>query len=160
MADQDTTETELQQIAREVELSAPADVVWAVLTDPDELTDWLGGDADFAIEPGAVGRVTDPDGTVRQVLVTDVEPGERLAWHWWSDDDELSSVELVLEPLDDDRTRIRVTETITADAPAPVVEGFSPLLGGSFGDAGPGLGGAPGPIAPQASVRSLALAGV
>ena len=87
-----------------------------MLTDPDELAEWLDAEVDLDLEPGAVGRVIDPDGTVRQVLVTDVEPGRRLAWHWWSDDDELSSVELVLEPLDDDRTRVRVTETITASS--------------------------------------------
>ncbi len=125
---------EVEQVVREVELSAPADAVWVVLTDPDELAEWLGGEVDLELEPGAVGRVTDPDGTVRQVLVTDVEPGRRLGWHWWSDDDELSSVDLLVEPLDDDCTRIRVTETITAEGP--------------------------GPIAPQASVRSFALAGV
>jgi len=153
-----------EQVEREVELSAPVDVVWAVLTDPDELALWMGGDVDLDLEPGSVGRVTEPDGTVRQVLVTDVEPGRRLGWHWWSDDDELSSVELVLEPLDGDRTRIRVTETITADAEPIVVDGFSPLLGG--GAIGQGFGGAigdgpgGGPIAPQASIRPLALAGV
>jgi uncharacterized protein YndB with AHSA1/START domain len=140
MSNPDTSQTDpdhptpAEQIVREVELSAPVDAVWAVLTDPDELAEWLGGEVDLELEPGAAGRVTDPDGTVRQVLVTDVEPGRRLGWHWWSDDDELSSVELVLEPLDDDRSRIRVTETITA--------------------------GALGPIAPQASVRTFALAGV
>src|SRR5690348_4354017 len=99
MSNPDTGHTEPEsshqgeQIVREVELSAPSDVVWAVLTDPDELAGWMGGEVDLPLEPGAVGRVTDPDGTVRQVLVTDVEPGRRLGWHWWSDDDELSSVE-------------------------------------------------------------------
>ncbi len=174
MADHDTTHTEpelpapAEQVIREVELSAPVDVVWAVLTDPDELAEWMGGEVDLPLEPGAVGRVTDPDGTVRQVLVTDVEPSVRLAWHWWSDDGELSSVELVLEPLDDDRTRIRVTETLTADDAAPVVtdaiviDGFSPLLGGDGigGPFGGAIGEGPGPIAPQASIRPLALAGV
>jgi uncharacterized protein YndB with AHSA1/START domain len=135
MANPDTHQTELEQIAREVELSAPAQQTWAVLTDPDGLAEWLGGEVDLVLEPGAVGRVTDPDGTVRQVLVTDLVPGERVGWHWWSDEDELSTVELVVEPIDDDRSRIRVTETITADLGA-------------------------GPAAPQASVRSIALAGV
>jgi len=135
MANPDTDQTELDQIVREVELSAPVDQAWAVLTDPDQLAEWLGGEVDLVLEPGAAGRVTDPDGTVRQVLVTDVVPGERVAWHWWSDDDELSSVELVVEPRDDDRSLVRVTETISADLGA-------------------------GPITPQASVRSFALAGV
>ncbi|MGZ4716045.1 MAG: SRPBCC domain-containing protein [Acidimicrobiales bacterium] len=158
MSSTQPNQTQPDQLVREVELSAPGDVVWAVLTDPDELAEWLGGEVDLTLEPGSVGRVTDPDGTVRQVLVTDVEPGRRLGWHWWSDD-ELSSVELVVEPIDGDRTRIRVTETVTADVEPSLIDGFSPLLGGTIGDA---LGGgfAGGPIAPQASVRSLALAGV
>ncbi len=159
MPNSDTSQIQPDEIEREVELSAPVDVVWAVLTDPDELAEWLGGEVDLELEPGSVGRVTEPDGTVRQVLVTDVEPGRRLGWHWWSDDDELSSVELVLEPLDGDRTRIRVTETITADVEPTLIDGFSPLLGGTIGDViGGGFAG--GPIAPQASVRPLALAGV
>jgi len=182
MSNPDTSQTEpepshpaerapAEQVVRQVELSAPVDVVWAVLTDPDELAEWMGGEVDLALAPGAVGRVTDPDGTVRQVLITDVEPGERLAWYWWSDDDELSSVELVLEPLDGERTRIRVTETMTADVEPSghearfdglVIDGFSPLLegDGSGGSSGGSIDGERGPIAPQASVRSFALAGV
>lgn len=180
LATQGDPAPQAEQVVREVELSAPTDVVWAVLNDPDELAEWLGGEVDLELEPGAVGRVTDPDGTVRQVLVIDVVPGQRLGWHWWSDDDELSSVELVIEPLEGDRTRIRVTETLTADVEPSrrddmtiddvlsdglVIDGFSPMLGrgDTFGGgpgSGPDLGTGPGPIAPQASVRSFALAGV
>jgi uncharacterized protein YndB with AHSA1/START domain len=129
-----------EHLVREVELAAPTDVVWRTLTDPDELASWMGGQVDLDLEPGAAGRVTDDDGTVRQVLVTDVEPGHRLAWHWWSDDGELSSVELVVDPLDDDRSRVRVSERLTPD-------GFD------------GFGGFDGrPVSPQASARPLALA--
>ena len=36
--------------------------------------------------PGAAGRVVDHDGAERRLVVDAVEPGRRLAWHWWSDD--------------------------------------------------------------------------
>jgi uncharacterized protein YndB with AHSA1/START domain len=30
-------------------------VVWAVLTDPDELAEWMGGEVDLRLEPAADG---------------------------------------------------------------------------------------------------------
>src|SRR5690606_18168100 len=69
------------------------------------------------IRPEAVGHVVDDDGSRREVLVTDVEHERRVAWHWWDDDGELSSVEITLEPLIHS-TRVRVIETIgTASVP-------------------------------------------
>ncbi len=51
------------------------------------------------------------------MLVTTVEPGHRLAWHWWPDGGDLSSVEITTVPLDPG-TRVSVTETTLTD-PAP-----------------------------------------
>ena len=104
-------------VERSIDLDAPAEEVWQTLADPDELVGWLGVDGQVELEPGGVGHVVDPDGTVRQVLVTTVEPGRRLAWHWWPDDGELSSVEITTEPTDPG-TRVRVVETLIPD-PAP-----------------------------------------
>ena len=44
------------------------------------------------------------------VVVTDVRDGEQIAWHWWSDGGELSSVELRLDELDG-HTRLHIVET-------------------------------------------------
>ena len=103
------------RIEQTIDLDVPIDDVWEAVTEPGALADWLGADVELDVRVAGTGRVIDDDGTVRQVLVTDVEPGHRLAWHWWSDDDELSSVELTLEPLVD-ATRVRVVEVLL---PAP-----------------------------------------
>jgi uncharacterized protein YndB with AHSA1/START domain len=92
-----------------VEIDAPVDDVWHTLTDPAELAGWLDAEVVVDLEPGSVGHVVDPDGTVRQVLVTQVEPGHLLAWHWWADEGELSSVEITMIPVGD-HTRVRVVE--------------------------------------------------
>ena len=99
------------RIEQTIDVDAPIADVWEAVTDPDALADWLGAGVDLDVRVAGTGRVVDHDGTVRQVLVTDVEPGQRLAWHWWSDDGELSSVELTLEPLVD-ATRVRVVEVL------------------------------------------------
>jgi uncharacterized protein YndB with AHSA1/START domain len=112
-----TTAPESVNVERSVDLDAPIDEVWQTLTDPGELTEWLGAEVSVDLQPGGVGRVVDPDGTVHQVLVTAVEPGQRLAWHWWEDGGDLSSVEITTVPLTPG-TRVRVIETTTIE-PAP-----------------------------------------
>jgi uncharacterized protein YndB with AHSA1/START domain len=107
------------RIEQTIDLDAPIADVWHAVTEPGALADWLGADVELDVRVAGTGRVVDDDGTVRAVLVTDVEPCHRLAWHWWSDDDELSSVELTLEPLVD-ATRVRVVEV------------FLPVAGGSL----------------------------
>jgi uncharacterized protein YndB with AHSA1/START domain len=101
------------------EIEADVDEVWEVLTDPDALGRWLGTEVDLDLRPGGVGHVVDPDGTVRQVLVTDVEEATRVAWHWWEDDGPLTSVEITLSPTPSG-TRVDVHE-IYAAAPRAVI---------------------------------------
>src|SRR4051794_28389813 len=95
MADTSSTDPVVEQA---VEIDASPDDVWHTLTDPEELARWLNAEVDLELEPGAVGRVVDPDGTVHQVLVTEVDRPRRLAWHWWQDGGDLSSVEIVVTP--------------------------------------------------------------
>ncbi|HVN50078.1 MAG TPA: SRPBCC domain-containing protein [Acidimicrobiales bacterium] len=121
------TGLEIARVERSVRIGAPADEVWRSLTDPDELSAWLGGEVelDRPLSPGAAGRVVEGDGTVRHLLVTDHEPGRLVRWHWWHDegdqilesgsggagDGELSSVEITLAP-DGDATIVRVVEVV------------------------------------------------
>ncbi len=102
------------RVDQSVDIEASPDDVWHALTDPAELALWLDADVTLDLEPGAAGRVVDADGTVRQVLVTEVEPGYRLTWHWWQDGGEFSSVEITAIPVGDG-TRVRVRETLTSD---------------------------------------------
>lgn len=105
-------------IDQSTEIDAAVDEVWEVLTDPDALGDWLGTDVDLDLQPGGTGHVVDPDGSVRQVLVTDVDEPHRVAWHWWEDGGPLTSVEITLTPTPSG-TRVDVQE-IFASAPRPM----------------------------------------
>jgi uncharacterized protein YndB with AHSA1/START domain len=117
---------EIARVERSVRIDAPLDEVWSTIVDPAELAEWLGAEValDRPMAPGAVGEVVESDGSIRHLLVTDHEPGRRLAWHWWGDGGELSSVELTVRP-DGDATRVEVVEVV---ALATVTAGTAPAF--------------------------------
>ena len=100
-----------------VEFDSSIEEVWHAVSDPSERGHWLGAAVELDVRPGGHGRVVDDDGTTRDVVVTEVRERESLAWHWWSDHGELSSVELRLDELDG-RTRLHIVETIVPAVPA------------------------------------------
>jgi uncharacterized protein YndB with AHSA1/START domain len=77
------------QVIKEVELDRPAEEVWRILRDPDELAGWVGEE-------------------VRGAPVTGDDGVRRLTWTWAPDGVE-STVEVTLTEHDD-RTRVRVIE--------------------------------------------------
>ena len=91
------------EVTRSVDLDAAVDDVWRAVTDPDERARWLD----------------DPDAVSRRVRVDDAAPGERLVWTWWQpgDEDDASTVSVVLSPLATGGTRVIVTESLPAFAP-------------------------------------------
>lgn len=106
-------------VERAVDLDAdPADV-WRAISDPAQLAEWLGASVDVELRPGAAGTIVDDEGVRHAVLVTDVDAGKRIAWHWWDTFGELSSVEISLEPTGD-ATRVRVVERLVRPDAAPV----------------------------------------
>lgn len=76
------------EVTREVVLEAPLEEVWDALTDPDRLEEWFA-----------------EDGSERELVVEEVEPGRRVGYTW---DD--GSVAIELEEADAG-TRVVVTET-------------------------------------------------
>ena len=124
-----TRPTRFEQV---VDLDATIESAWAALSDPDELARWLGSSVELDVRPGGRGRVVDDDGTVRDVLVTAVDDRQAIAWHWWSDDGELSSVELRIDECDG-HARLHIVEMLV---PGPHVDDavvdrqvFAPLDG-------------------------------
>lgn len=103
-------EVEQARFEQSVELDVSIEAAWNAISDPGELATWLGSSVDLDVRPGGHGRIVDDDGTIREVLVTDVRPGEQIAWHWWSDGGELSSVELRLDEHGG-RARLHIVET-------------------------------------------------
>ena len=60
---------------------APADV-WPAVTDSEEISAWFGAEAELDARPGGRGVFRWPDGTLRHVVVEEVEPAHRLTFRW------------------------------------------------------------------------------
>jgi uncharacterized protein YndB with AHSA1/START domain len=105
-------------VEHEVVLDAPLADVWRTVTDPTELAGWFGGTVELDVRPGGGGRIVDDAGTSYEVLVTDVDAGQRVAWHWWDQHGALSSVEITIAP-NGDATRVRVVERLVHAEPSP-----------------------------------------
>jgi uncharacterized protein YndB with AHSA1/START domain len=86
-------------ISREIVLPVPRERAWELVTEPDELREWLADDVEFEAEEGAPLHADDRDGVVELV-----DDEERIVFRWGE-----SRVEW---RLDDDPggTRFTVTE--------------------------------------------------
>jgi uncharacterized protein YndB with AHSA1/START domain len=122
--------TTSERVERSIDLDAGTDEVWEALAEPDDLEGWLGERVEIDMQPGGCGHVIDDEGVRRDVLVTAVEPGRRLAWHWWADGGELSSVEITLVPIGAG-TRVQVVEiAATGGSTGPQARaGAAPAVG-------------------------------
>lgn len=111
--DDHITATELAPgtVRRERELAASADDAWELLRDAEGLSRWLADDVDVTVAPGERGTLRDGEGE-RTLVIEEVEEGRRVALRWWSRDDEADAalVDLTLERLDAERSRLVVTE--------------------------------------------------
>ena len=119
-------EQETAEITTEVTVDAPAEEVWELLVDDDELSTWLGDDVTLEPEPGGTGHLTDDEGVERELRVDEVEPGRSITWRWWPEGDEgqATKVEITLVP-GDDGTAVRVTEWVAVAAVLPAMEAWS-----------------------------------
>ena len=107
-----------RQVEQHVDVEGDTAEVWRSISDRHELASWFGGAVEVDIRPGEAGTIVDDEGTRYDVLVTDVEEGRRVAWHWWDERGQLSSVEISLEPVGE-RTRVRVVERLVGPEIAP-----------------------------------------
>ena len=107
-------------VQRTIDIEADPDDVWELIVDDDERSAWFGGPSTLEPVPGGSGVFTEPDGTRRSAVVEEVEPGRRLRWSWWPDDDpgDAATVDIDLVPVTPERpgapaigTRVTVTET-------------------------------------------------
>src|SRR3546814_9833725 len=92
----------MDRIERSVTLPTGTEEAWDLLTRPDDLGQWLGGEVSFDAVPGSIGELVETDGGRRRVAVDDVELGARITWRWWHDDapESASGVEITLVPVD------------------------------------------------------------
>jgi|GEM_PF-3840530 uncharacterized protein YndB with AHSA1/START domain len=85
-------------VTREITVDAPAEEVWAAVTDDDARAEWLG-----------------EDGADRVVEVGHAVEGEQIAWTWRSPGegpDAASRVTITLSPHPDGTTGVRVVEQL------------------------------------------------
>jgi uncharacterized protein YndB with AHSA1/START domain len=75
------------RIEREVLIEAPVDVVWRVLTEPEQIRKWFTDDAELDLRPGGKGTLTwDQKATgepaTAHLRVESVEPQHRFSFRW------------------------------------------------------------------------------
>jgi uncharacterized protein YndB with AHSA1/START domain len=104
------------QIEKEVLIDAPVDVVWRVITEPEQIVRWFSDEADIDLRPGGDGRLVFRSGESYQLQVEAVEPPHRFAFRWVQPQGSVARpenstlVEFTLEP-EGSGTRLRVVES-------------------------------------------------
>ena len=104
------------QIEREILIEAPVDVVWRVVTEPEQIEQWFSDEAELDVRVGGEGRLTFNARNSFRVQVEAVEPPHRFAFRWvhpegaWADPENSLLVEFTLQP-EAGNTRLRVVES-------------------------------------------------
>jgi uncharacterized protein YndB with AHSA1/START domain len=130
------------RIDRELVLDVPIAALWLALTDDAWLSEWLADEVELGLHPGGEARFrlgdTERSGWVEEILPPDPagpsgRGSARLSF-WWSQDDEPASrVEFELTAEDENRTRLRVTETRPLEALDLVGLRLPGVNGGTYG---------------------------
>jgi hypothetical protein len=62
--------------------------------------DWLGDDVRVDLRPGGTGSLIDEEGARRRLVIDELD-GTRIRFHWWTERDAASEVELTVSPAGD-----------------------------------------------------------
>jgi uncharacterized protein YndB with AHSA1/START domain len=99
-------------VRRTVDLDCDAATLWRLMSDAGELSTWLGEDVELDLRVGGSGHLTDDDGVRRDLTVTALTAGERLAFTWWPGDDEGAASDVVFTVEETDAgSRLVITES-------------------------------------------------
>jgi uncharacterized protein YndB with AHSA1/START domain len=103
-------------IEREIHIDAPVEVVWHLVTEPDQIQHWFADEAEVELRVGSKGRLAFSGGDSYQLQVEAVEPPRRFAFRWVRRpglvvrDDNSLLVEFTLE-AENGGTRLKVVES-------------------------------------------------
>lgn len=109
------------RIEREIDIDAPIDVVWTVITEPEHITGWFTDSVELDVRPGGEGRFGwDVKATSREMVVNlrveRLEPPHFFSFRWdYPDGDEPTEANAPLVEFSlEDRggsTRLRLVES-------------------------------------------------
>lgn len=103
-------------IEREIVIDAPVDVVWRVVTEPEQIKQWFTDQAEVDLRVGGRGGLRFPSGDSYELQIEAVEPPRRFAFRWVQPEgsvvrsDNSLLVEFTLQP-EAGSTRLRVVES-------------------------------------------------
>src|SRR4051794_9348641 len=105
------------RIERQIQIDAPVEVVWAVLTEPEHISGWFSDSVELDLRPGGEAvLVWDGQRTVHG-RVERLEPPYFFSFRWVVGSGE-TLVEFSLS-AEGERTRLRVVESGFAELPGP-----------------------------------------
>jgi uncharacterized protein YndB with AHSA1/START domain len=99
------------RIERELSLPASPEEVWEAVT----ADGWLAEEVELVLEPGGDARFRTAE-TEKTGWIEHAAAPSRLAFWWAADGEPATRVELTLEAIEPERTRLRVVETRPLDA--------------------------------------------
>ncbi|MGN6170852.1 MAG: SRPBCC family protein [Solirubrobacteraceae bacterium] len=111
-------------ITREIDIDAPPDVVWAIVTEARHLANWFSDEAEIDLRPGGALLLTWRGHGVYRARVETVEPPRTFAFRWVLRDGEepvqggSTLVVMTLAPTGAG-TRLRVVESGFSDLSWP-----------------------------------------
>lgn len=128
-------------VTRSIELPVPADEAWASMGDAEGLAGWLGDAVELDLVVGAAGTIVE-GGTVRRVVVTEVDAGRSIGFVWWDEaaPQEASVVTIALTPvagiagidgIDGATTATTITPATTVTVTERLAGAASASLGGA-----------------------------
>ncbi|MGW1277174.1 SRPBCC family protein [Streptomyces tsukubensis] len=127
MSENTTAAPERDRIEKEIDIAAPPERVWAVLTEPEHVGAWfgLGEPAPVDLRPGGTMFLDHGEHGQFPTTIVTVEPPRRFAYRWASaypgeqaGEGNSTLVEFTLTQVGDG-TRLRVVETGFAALPIP-----------------------------------------
>ena len=104
------------KIEKEILIEASLEVVWRVVTEPDQITQWFIDEAELDPRPGGRGRFSSHSGQAFYFEIEAFEPPRRFAYRWVQAEgvalrpDNSMLVEFTLQP-EAGSTRLRVVES-------------------------------------------------
>ncbi len=103
-------------VEKEILIEAPVEVVWQLVTEPDQIRQWFADEAEIELRVGRKGALAFKGHGSYELQVEAVDPPRRFAFRWVRRpglvlrNDNSLLVELFLEP-ENGSTRLRVVES-------------------------------------------------